>query len=398
MFLIGCGNIYLNIINWIEKEFDKNESNLVLVGTNGCGKTELIKYICKTNQTHNFIYFDCFEKINKKSIIERLNKEKEHNDIVDIFKGIKKEKICIMDEIDGIIDTENISINDIKQFLDENQIKTIFITTYKGLNKIKISGSKVVKMGMYNKNEIISYFQKKYSKKIYKKDIEMLIKKHGDNISSIQKEIEFGVFDKVSEIKQDDFDLYNKLNFIKKNKLDESLIIIESDIMNLVFCIHENYSLLTKDYKHYIKILNGLYNIDKIYNYMFENQIWEVNKYSYIELYDITKVLQLKNQNLKTGTLWSKYSNWQYKKKLYNNFSFYQSNCIFYNMDFVFSFHSKIIKSLINNINNIDDCISLCVLLNIDFIKFEQLLRICPVYDEFKGSTKNKFLKKLRNI
>ena len=219
-----------------------------------------------------------------------MSKEKEHNDIVDILKGTKKEKICIIDEIDGIIETENISINDIKQYLNENQIKSIFITTYKGLNKIKASTcSKIIKMGMYNKNEIISYFQNKYSKKIYKKDIEMLIKKHGDNISSIQKDIEFGVFDKVSEIKHDDFDLYNKLNFIKKNNLSDSLLIIESDIMNLVFCIHENYSLLSKDYKQYLKILYGLYNIDKIYNYMFENQIWEVNKYSYVELYDITK-------------------------------------------------------------------------------------------------------------
>ena len=66
MFLIGCDNIYLTIINWIDKEFDKNESNLVIVGTNGCGKTELIKYICENKKTHNFIYFDCFEKINKK--------------------------------------------------------------------------------------------------------------------------------------------------------------------------------------------------------------------------------------------------------------------------------------------------------------------------------------------
>ena len=65
-------------------------------------------------------------------------------------------------------------------------------------------------------------------------------------------------------------------------------------------------------------------------------------------------------------------------------------------MNFVYELNQFISNSLIENSNSIQNCIYICKKLNINKERFEQLLRICPNNDKFKGVIKNKFIKELK--
>lgn len=397
--LIGTKSVYVKLQNWLHKEECKHA---VLLGTSGCGKTSLKDELVKHNSdNYEFIQFDCSQKLSKRHILENIEFEVSHVNIISSFHKTPKSRIVIIDEIDGILDTDNLSLCEIANVLKSKNIKVLFISSKKGSQKLKdvIDNEIVFKIEYLNKQEIYKYFKPLYPK-VKAPILNSLIAKHGDNMSALKNELEFGhnVKEKTNVSSNYDLKLHDRLVYVKKSdNYENCLLVIESDIMNLMFCIQENYNILF-DSSLYIEILHSLYLIDYFYYYMFENQIWDLNKYTYIIMYNILKSINLpKSANeLKVGTLWSKYSNWQYKKKLYNNFSFYQPNCIFHNMNFVYYLCNYICALLVQDQSNMTLCISYCKKLNINKEKFDQLLRICPNYDKFKGTIKNKFIKELK--
>jgi len=399
--LIGTKSVYTKLQNWL---YNEECIHAVLLGTSGCGKTSLKDEIVKHNSNNfEFIQFDCSEKLSKKNILEKIDFEISHVNILSSFNSTFKSRIVIIDEIDGIIDTDNLSFGEISNTLKSRNIKVLFISSKKGFQKLKdiiVSNDLVLKIEYLNKQEICKYFKALFPK-VKVTTLHTLITKHGDNMCSLQKELEFGLVKtsaSTSKTFNDDLKLYDKLSYVKKsNNYENCLLVVETDIMNLMFCIHENYNILYNSSK-YAEVLHSLYLIDHYYYYMFENQIWDINKYTYIIMYNMLKSMNLPKieSDLKVGTLWSKYSNWQYKKKLYNNFAFYQPNCIFHNMNFVYYLCNYICSLIIEDSSNVSTCIIYCKELNINKEKFEQLLRICPNNDKFKGTLKNKFIKELK--
>ena len=224
-----------------------------------------------------------------------------------------------------------------------------------------------------------------------------IISKCGDDIRKIFECIEYDIdADKDKSTTYEDSK--SIINDIIKSDINMGTRLIESDIMNIMFTVHENYHILSNDLTDYKRVLESLSHVDMFQQSMFENQLWNLNTFSHISLYESLSHLKPSNKTLKTGTMWSKCSNWQYKKKLYNNFAYTKSNCIFHNMDFVYSLKVYLLNALKND--DMDTCVKTLNELNMHKECFEQLLRISDVdgrKSEFKGVVKNKLLKALKS-
>ena len=72
----------------------------------------------------------------------------------------------IIDEIDGILDTDNLSLCEIANVLKSKNIKVLFISSKKGSQKLKdvIDNEIVFKIEYLNKQEIYKYFKPLYPK------------------------------------------------------------------------------------------------------------------------------------------------------------------------------------------------------------------------------------------
>ena len=396
MNLVGCFGTYNNILKWLNKPDGKH---CVIIGDNGSGKTSLIQEIQKGLASKvNFINFDCSSRLNKKIVIETIDKRLNNKNIIDIMMCEEKPLICVFDEIDGTIECENISYFELSKFLTSKNIPGIFITTKKGISKIQelIKINHLFKLGPYNKKDILRFLVEKYE------DIDIgrvknIIEIHGDDIRKIIDCIENNI-----ESKKDISITYRDskciLNDIIINDMNDGIRLIESDVMNILFLAHENYHLMSSDLSSYKKVLESLSYVDMFQQSMFENQQWCLNSFSYSSLYKAISGLKPTNKQMKTGTMWSKCSNWQYKKKLYNNFAYTKPNCIFHNMDFVYSLKVYLLNALKND--DIEKCVETLNKLNMDKEGFEQLLRVSDVdgrKSEFKGTLKNKLLKALKS-
>jgi hypothetical protein len=196
---------------------------------------------------------------------------------------------------------------------------------------------------------------------------------------------------------------YHK-KFLKISKREmgftDLIHLISQETTNYMLLIHENYIFLSDRSQVYTETLKNLYFIDLFNNKMFEQQQWYLGLYcdSFL-LMSLNNLDFQKVSTLKVGTLWSKYSNWQYKRKLYNNFVYMKPNCIFYNYDFIYALKNFIVKKASSNEEN-------AVLKTVQFIKslhlnkedFEQLLRVTTNSTQvIKGALKTKILKEFKN-
>ena len=396
MNLVGCYGVYNNILKWLN---NPDGQHCVLIGESGCGKTSLISQIkSKMESKYNFVDFNCSSRLNKKIVIETLETKINNKNVVDIMMQEEKKQICVFDEIDGTIECENVSYLELAKYLMSKKIPGIFITTNKGISKLQelIKLNHLYKLGPYNQKDILRHLIQKYND-INIPEAKKIIGKCGDDIRKVFECIEYGM----SEDK-DKSTTYNDsksvVNDIIKSDLVMGTRIIESDVMNIMFTVHENYHIMSDDISSYKKVLESLSHVDMFQQSMFETQMWNLNTFSHTSLYESLSFLKPTNKTMKTGTMWSKCSNWQYKKKLYNNFAYTKSNCIFHNMDFVYSLKVYLLNALKNG--DIDVCIKTLNELNIDKEGFEQLLRVSDVdgrKSEFKGAIKNKLLKALKS-
>lgn len=409
--LVGCFGTFNNISNWLNDS--ENKQHLVITGPCGCGKSKLISDIQDKYASKVVFYtFDCSQKLNKKIITEKINTCTSNLNIIDALTSTHQDKVFIFDEIDGYIDTDNVSLTEVSKMLTELSIKAVFITTNKGITKLKeiLPTARTCKLGNYNINDILKTCTKKYPK-IEKTKLKECIKQYGDDIRSLMNTLDACTLTEkprkarvsfTKDISQEEDTYLQRFCKIKKENFNQSLALIEQDTTNYMLLVHENYNILNPSCKQYEHVLENLYYIDLFNNRMFEHQQWYLNEYACSFLLNSIKSLEFEGvDNLKIGTLWSKYSNWQYKRKLYNNFTYLKSNCIFYNFDFVYG-----LKDYVMNILESGDkeAIQRCV----QFLKsdplyfnkedFEQLLRITNnESDIFKGALKTKFLKELKN-
>lgn len=402
--LVGCQGVFNNISNWLNDE--TNKQHLVITGPCGCGKSRLIQDV-QNKYTNKIVWytFDCSQKLNKKIITEKINTCTSNLNIIDALTRTHQEKIFVFDEIDGYVDTDNISLTDICKFLTDIKVRGVFITTNKGVSKLKemIQDSRLCKLGNYNLNEIFKTFSKVYPK-IDKMKLKELVKEYGDDIRSLNNALDTfsgNVKNKKDTVHEDDGYL-ERFCKIKYASFHDALALVEKDTTNYMLLVHENYNILNTSCEDYEHVLENLYYIDLFNNRMFEHQQWYLGDYAHSFLLNSIKPLNFTGvEGLKIGTLWSKYSNWQYKRKLYNNFTFMKSNCVFYNFDFVHGLKDFVIGVLEQgDKDKISECVQFLKSSPLHLSKedFEQLLRITNCDSTvFKGSLKTKFLKELKN-
>lgn len=407
--LIGCFGAFNNISNWLKD----SKQHLVIIGPCGCGKSKLMEDVQRKFANKTVFYtFDCSQKLNKKIISEKINTCTSNLNIIDALTSTHQDKVFIFDEIDGYIDTDNISLTDISKMLTDLSIKGVFITTNKGIGKLKeiLPISRICKLGNYNINDILRTCVKRYPN-IDKVRIKETVKEYGDDIRglfntldtfSITNQMKKTKIECTKDVSHDEDSYLERFRKIKSVPFDQSIALIEQDTTNYMLLVHENYNILNGSNRDYEHILRNLYHIDLFNNRMFEHQQWFLGEYAYSFLYNSIKPLDFSQVDaLKIGTLWSKYSNWQYKRKLYNNFTYMRSNCIFYNFDFVYGLKDYVMKILSDgNKEDVQECLRFLksepLKLNKD--DFEQLLRITNNDSAiFKGSIKTKFLKELKN-
>ena len=395
MNLVGCNGVYMNILKWANGPL---VDHLVLIGDSGCGKSALISLVeSNLSSKFNFIKFDCSRRINKKIVTDEIETKTGNLNVIDVMMGEKKQNICVFDEIDGTIECDNMSFVEICKILLSKDIRCILISSTKGIPKLQevIKNNKLCRLGPYNQKDLLRYFILKYDD-IDTDETKKIILECGSDVRKMIYTIENKIGDR-----KDDFrtytDIKSCINYIIENDLDDGIKVIESDMMNLMFTVHENYHVMTKDIHNYRMVLKNLSYMDMFQQSMFENQQWSLNNFSHISLYDSISRLKPTKKELKTGTMWSKCSNWQYKKKLYNNFAFSKPNCIFHNMEFVYGLKIYLLNMLSKD--EISKCVHTLETLNMDKENFEQLLRVSDIdgrKSEFKGAIKNKLLKSLK--
>lgn len=356
-----------------------------------------------------FYTFDCSQKLNKKIITEKIHTCVSHVNIIDSlcfsFESLAQEKVFIFDEVDGYVDTDNISLTDISKLIHDLSIKAIFVSTNKGMSKLKdiAAESRTCRIGNYNINDIVAFVKKKFPDRDTDR-VKDIVKEYGDDIRSLLNSLEMNVNSvNTKDDTQIDSDFLQKFQKIKKSPFIWALSLIEQDTTNYMLLVHENYNFLTSNTNDYATVLENLYYIDLFNNRMFEQQQWYLGEYSYSFLYASIKPLDFtKLKTLKIGTLWSKYSNWQYKRKLYNNFVYMRPNCIFHNFEFINGLKEYTMKQLGTlDKDDFKDCVDFLLQSPMEINKddFEQLIRITTVSnnaDVFKGSLKTKFLKELK--
>ena len=396
MDLIGCYGVYTNICKWLKNE---DEQHIVLIGSSGCGKTALIQsIITKLSSKINFIQFDCSSRLNKKIVTEKIDKYVSNKNVVDIMIGEEKKTVCVFDEIEGTIECENMSYIEIVKFLTNKNIVGIFISSNKGVPKLQevIKVSHLCKLGPYNKKDVLRFLVQKHNDLDVNRT-KQIIEECGDDVRKIIECVEYKT-DSNKEQQNSITDSKAILNVIIQSDIDSSIRLIESDVMNIIFTIHENYHIMSDDLLNHMKVLKCLSQVDSFQQSMFEHQNWTLNAFSYTSLYHASTYLKPTKKVLKTGTMWSKCSNWQYKKKLYNNFAYTRPNCLFHNMTFVYSLKSYLLDLMIND--RFEECVDILNKLNMTKDDFEQLLRISDVdgrKSEFKGVVKNKLIKALKS-
>jgi len=297
------------------KKINQPKSCMIVTGNHGVGKTCLINSILNTMgytmQTINFGRV----KTNK-NIKEILDNTGSNNDIINAIDGKINNKICVViDELESITSTtgKNCIITLMKNneinwtnpiiFISNNQHNKLLSDIKKNSYEIKIwppnsselltSMKKIVdteginisgfKIGTYKiAYDIIEHTQKDYRRLIL--TLRDLKYTYGSKL--INHEM-FNEYRKTSLRKDEDFDLFKATDFLlqKCNNIDESVRYYETEKVLLPLMIHQNYINVLdqksedEDLKFELaeKISHNISEGDNVENYIYGEQIWDIN-------------------------------------------------------------------------------------------------------------------------
>lgn len=388
--MIGYDEFENNFMNWYN---DSKCLLYILHGQHGCGKTMLLTTLVNKKNIKN-INFDCSTKLSKKILCEKLHVNLGNANILEAFHAKKENTLLIFDELDNSMELDNISISDIEYFACTYKTKTVLCVNEHNISKLVESidiAKTSYKLGNFSRESVVNYFQHKYS--VCKNTIIELHTKLGDDIRQLEICLKHGTNHKKRYI---ECNLIDKLRRIHEGGINE-LLYVENDPLNILITVQENYIYLN-DKKDYTHVLQHLVNFDIFHTFMYEHQSWNIANYAYCSLIQATKNLALKSDYVyKKGTLWSKQSNTQYKKKLLNNFMFSKKNIIFTNVVFIHTLKEQLLQNLKDgNLTYVCNCLK-CLGLTLEDL--EQLSRLNYMHNEkrtIKTSVKTK-MKKLLN-
>lgn len=363
---------------------DKNKKIFFLIGCNGSGKTTILN---KFFENINHIYYDCYVKISKKEFILKLKEQTNTNCVMHFFNETNIEQAIIFDEFDDFRYINNVNYSDIFKIIEQRNCKCVFsILKEENLPNTSVMSVKdydIYKINQCSEIEIRKILKTKIlkTKMLKVKFSEVLTKLKGNysDIRQVINSVELNIYNSKH--------CNNEIDNLRQCQSNENATCI--DVYNLLLSFHECYPNFTFKNTH-VKFLTNMIHADTYYTYMFDKQLWDMNKYGMYCIYNNVLNLNLDNIKLSIGGMWSKISNAQYKKKLYNNFVYNTSNILFqydlflYNLKYTILDYAK--KEQYMDIKN------LLGYLHMKVSDFEQLVKITD-FDNKKSSYNGKLKK-----
>lgn len=367
---------YINAMKYLNNWYnDESQKYVFLVGCNGSGKTTILNKFC---EQINHIYYDCYQKVLKKELYLKVSETMNTDCVMHFFNNSNIKQVFVFDEFDDFQAMNNISYNDIFKMFDSKNCKCIF-SILKESNLPNENNLNVFKINSCDQSEI---------KKV--------IKGHGlkCNFTKLSESLKHNYCDIRKVINKVELNLYNsksyndKIEQMKQSKKDKTSIYMD-DVYNLLLSFHEEYPNLELS-NTYVEFLTNMIHTDIFYTYMFDKQMWDINKYGMYCIYNNVLNTNLDNVKLSSGSMWSKISNAQYKKKLYNNFVYTKTNIIFQYKLFLYNLKYCVFDLALSE--NMREIKKLFVHLGLNAQDFEQLVKITD-FDNKKISYKGRLKK-----
>lgn len=361
------------LTNW----YKSDSKYFYLVGCTGSGKTTILNEFCK-NINHK--YYDCYHKITKKELSININEMINTTCVMHYFNNSNEMQLYIFDEFDDFQSINNISFNDILKVFEDKDCKIILsITKFESKSIICEDKSVIYKIDPCNVTEIKKILKSKHLQCNFKAVSDGLKNNYSD-IRHVINSVELNVYDS----KQ-----YNSgIENLKQCKNQKQITYID-DVYNLLLSFHECYPSF-EIHNTEVEFISNLINADIFYTYMFDKQLWDVNKYGIYCIYNNIVNTNIESIKIYPGSMWSKKSNAQYKKKLYNNFVYSKNNIIFqYNL-FLYNLKYYIIEKAKSN--SVKDIKNMIKYLKMDIRDVEELIKITD-FDNYKISYKGKLKK-----
>ena len=413
------------INKWINNFINKktNYTNcLILHGPPGVGKTSLANIILNTYK-FDVIEFNSSDIRNQKTLKDKIDNINGNVNILDFMNNKKKHIGIIIDELDGINNTEKGALKELINII--NNTKTYsspFICTTNSINKkiellkkkslyIKINKptKKIIKEFINTicdkeslhlsdtiKNLIVNTSQLDFRRVIVL--MEYLFNYKTANICDSKLENIIENYDK----KIIDYTIYESTDKILNNYVKDFSNIVENDSSNIGYIIYENFHNFIINNKKssdsekldtICKIYDSFSESDKIDKKIYINQQFYLNNYnSYLKfnvpsflINNLTKKPYNKFNNLNYSTMINKISFEYLNIKLVNTINnLGLSNNYIYNCDYIFS--------CIKNKN--EDIIPYIIKNKLDKTTIEKICKLSTFYKKDEGSQVKKLITK----
>ena len=376
------------IQNFIKKK--KNFTNcLLLHGPPGVGKTSLANIILESND-FDIIEFNSSDIRNQKTLKDKIENINGNVNILDFMRNKKKHIGIIIDELDGINNTEKGALKELVNII--NNTKTYsspFICTTNSINKkidllkkkalyIKISKptkkivkefiNKICENESLNLSDTIKNLIADTSQLDFRRIIVLMEYLFNYNISNIAESDLETIIENYDK-KNIDYTIYEGTDKILNGYYKDFSSIIENDISNIGYIFYENFQNFIinnkkcsdkQKFETISKIYDSYSDSDKLDKKIYINQQFYLNNYNYYLKFNIPAFLM---SNLEK-TPYNKFNKLNYSTMI-NKISFEYlniklvniinnlglSNNYIYNCDYIYSCIQNNNKDLVPIIN-----------------------------------------------
>lgn len=299
-------------------EKDVHQSNLLLIGAPGVGKTIILNVIAKELNL-DILEFNSSNVKNRALFKRQIKEYMEFNNVLEYNKN----KIIIIEELETIISCDKTLMGDILEILNpkKSKIPIIIIITPEVMKKIKLLKCWTITINKPTKKEMTIFINNNTTKLTNQSDIDKLIKHVDgdyrqlsfiiDDINNTEKEINIDEIINTFSKKEIDYSLFELFEKIVMSDItiEEKIKLSQSDKTMLNYMMFENYiSLNNKDDISTMAQMISIYSeSDIIDEYIFRNQDYTLNEYSNFN-------------GLVYPSFYSKIGNKETIKNVYNNY------------------------------------------------------------------------------
>ena len=250
-------NIKLWLLNW---NISNKNKCIILTGPPGTGKT-ISAHIIPSELNYYIVEYNTSDIRNKQVLEKEITKNQENHSIKSLL--LKKKKIIIMDEIDGI--TDKGGLNELNNISKKTKYPIIFICNEITLELRTISNNCQIFRFYKPKLENIFPWIKNIliKEKIKISNIDTLINESNFDLRQILIKIQFGfqLTDSVNINNQNIFETTKQI-LNNNNTIEDNLKLYFNDYFMIPLMIHENYLINQKlDIIEYISDNLSIYDI-----------------------------------------------------------------------------------------------------------------------------------------